>query len=102
MCRAKYRHSKTTKFVLRNIFFLNSRVQNEAVYNTVQPGIGRAQVLGSKKILLLRLQEETLSDTPFEKLKSHSKRMLKVELINNFRGAYYIVDLRMHAFRMTL
>ena len=32
--------------------------------------------------------------TPFEKLKSHYKRMLKVELINNLKGAYYRVDLR--------
>ena len=34
------------------------------------------------------------SYTPFEKLKSHYKRMLKVELINNLKGAYYRVDLR--------
>ena len=36
--------------------------------------------------------------TLFEKLKSHSKRMLKVELINNLKGAYYRVDLRIKWF----
>ena len=36
--------------------------------------------------------------TPFEKLKSHYKRMLKVELINNLKGAYYRVDLRIKWF----
>ena len=38
--------------------------------------------------------EKKFWNTSFEKLKSHSKRMLKVKLIINLKGAYYRFDLR--------
>ena len=47
------------------------------------------------KLILSKIMVNT---TPFEKLKSRYKHMLKVELINNLKGAYYRVELRIKWF----